>query len=114
MSDISPVVPGFPGNHNGYGAVNPGARNGVHAVNHANGTPRAGSLIEPATTTPSRLTSDSVEVSNFARLLDLARRLPEVRLDKVTQARQAIADGTYDNEDVLDHTISRMVEEEQL
>jgi flagellar biosynthesis anti-sigma factor FlgM len=118
MSDLSSIVPGFPGS-NGYGLHHPVNRNGSPGVNQVQGTSRiSGSTTgvdAAAAAAGSRIgDSDSVQVSDFARLLDQARRLPDVRLDRIAHARQAIANGEYDADDVLNHTIDRIFEEEEL
>ena len=118
MSDFSSIVPGLPGipgGPNGYGQASSIHRNG--AASYA--APVNPVESSPATDPNNRISSyqpgeDRVEVSDFARYLEQLRRLPEVRLDRVAAARQAIAEGAYDDEGVLDATIERMSEEEGL
>ena len=43
-------------------------------------------------------TDDSVELSDVATLQSAAREVPDVREDRVAQARARIAAGEYDNE----------------
>ena len=106
MSDISSVVP------NGSGSAVP--------VNRVFGASAAGPALRPASVVevmPSRseaMATDRVELSNFARYLDQLRRLPEVRIDRVTQVRQAIAEGTYETPDKIDLVIDRLAEDELL
>ena len=53
--------------------------------------------------------SDEVhEVDAQARLLDMARRLPKVRLDKVMKIRDEIAAGTYLTEEKMQATVDRI------
>ena len=42
--------------------------------------------------------NDSVEISNTAALQTVAREVPDIREDRVAQARDRIASGEYDNE----------------
>ena len=106
MSDISSVVP------NGSGSAVP--------VNRVFGASAAGPALRPASVVevmPSRseaMATDRVELSNFARYLDQLRRLPDARIDRVTQVRQAIAEGTYETPDKIDLVIDRRAEDELL
>lgn len=54
---------------------------------------------------------DRVELSDFARHLDRLRQLPEVRLERIARAREAIEAGAYDSERVLDETIDRLADD---
>ena len=55
--------------------------------------------------------SDTVEISNHARLLERIRNQPDVRVDLVERVRQAILDGTYESDDKLDVAVERMLED---
>ena len=99
MSDISSIGSG------GLGSVGPISRTGLH-TSHANGTPQS---ADPAT---NRLDLDRVEVSEHARFLDLLRRLPEVRLNRIDEIRQSIAAGEYVTEEKLDVALDRLLTEE--
>jgi anti-sigma28 factor (negative regulator of flagellin synthesis) len=98
MSDISSIGSG------GLGSVGPVNRTSLHPA-QANGTPRLEASFESAAV-------DRVEVSESARWLDVLRRLPEVRLDRIAQLRQAIDDGAYDSDDKLDVALDRLLTEE--
>lgn len=115
MSDISSIIPGIPGGPGGYGPAGPVHRNGA-ASYAAPVAPVENAPTVEAANRISSLTSgeDRVEVSDFARYLEQLRRLPDVRLDRIAAARQAIVDGAYDDEQVLNATIVRMTEEEGL
>ena len=67
--------------------------------------------IERPLPAPARPGSDTVELSDHARLLDQIRRLPDGRLDRVESVREAIAAGTYDTEDKLTLAIERMLDD---
>lgn len=55
--------------------------------------------------------SDSVQISPVARYLDLYHRMPEVRMDKVQAAREAIAAGQMDTPERLSLALDRMLED---
>jgi anti-sigma28 factor (negative regulator of flagellin synthesis) len=48
-------------------------------------------------------------VDDHARFLEIARKLPKVRLDKVMKIREEIAAGTYVNEEKLQATVDRLL-----
>ena len=99
MSDISSIGSG------GLGSVGPVSRTSLHAAT-ANGTPRLPELAgDPAS-------PDRVELSEHSRFLDLLRRLPDVRLDRISELREAIAAGEYDTDAKLDQALDRMLTEE--
>lgn len=54
---------------------------------------------------------DNIEISSEARLLQQLSELSDVRADKVAEARQKIAAGEFDGDDVLQAAIDRMIEE---
>jgi Anti-sigma-28 factor, FlgM len=130
MSDLASIVPvpgssPSPGILNGFGsagsvgsagAVGSGSRAGAAgSLTGANATPAvdlSNRLADLDVSSSSATGGDRVEVSDFARYLDQLRRLPDVRPDRIAAARQAIAQGAYDSEDVLNITIDRMSEEE--
>ncbi|UCD74696.1 MAG: flagellar biosynthesis anti-sigma factor FlgM [Phycisphaerales bacterium] len=58
-----------------------------------------------------RTPADRVELSDHARFLDRIRQFPEVRTDRIENVRQAIADGTYETDEVLEIVIDRLAEE---
>lgn len=51
---------------------------------------------------------DTVEVSEHAKWMERLRQLPAVRIDKVNQVRQAIADGSYETDDRLNAAIDQL------
>jgi len=59
----------------------------------------------------SRLSNDTVEISDMAKYLGEMKNLPEVRQDKVDSIRQAISDGTYSTDDKLDTVVSGLMED---
>lgn len=56
-------------------------------------------------------TSDTVEISQQARIAAKLASLPEVRTDLVAQVKAEIEAGTYDTQEKLDIAISRMLNE---
>ncbi len=57
------------------------------------------------------IASDQVDLSDRARFLDQLRGLPEVRVDRVQAARDAINDGRYDTDERLNLAIDRLLKE---
>lgn len=54
---------------------------------------------------------DRVELSEYSRLLDQLRHLPEVRQDLVRTIRDAITQGTYETPQKLGEAIERLFAE---
>jgi anti-sigma28 factor (negative regulator of flagellin synthesis) len=94
MPDVSSI---------GSGPVGPVNRPGLHHHGPDNGRIRT-DPNQPAS-------SDRVELSDHARLLDEIRRLPEVRSDRVEAVREALDAGTYETEDRLNTAIERLLED---
>ncbi|HVS72791.1 MAG TPA: flagellar biosynthesis anti-sigma factor FlgM [Phycisphaerae bacterium] len=55
--------------------------------------------------------SDTVEISDVARYLNELKKLPDVREAKVNDARQAIANGTFESPQRIDGTVDRLMAE---
>lgn len=55
--------------------------------------------------------SDSVEVSDHARYLDMLRNMPAVRNDLIERIRGEIFDGTYETPQRLDAAIDGLVDD---
>lgn len=53
---------------------------------------------------------DEVEISETGRMLSSLRSEQPLRLDKIAQIKQAIADGTYETDQKLQVTIDRLLE----
>lgn len=56
-----------------------------------------------------KATQDAAAVDENARLLDIARSLPKVRLDKVMKVRDEIAAGTYITDEKIQATVDRFL-----
>ena len=87
-----------------------GATNGVNNAQRVytpaqTGEARAASALKPAE-------GDRVEISGAARLRDAISQLPDVRADKVAQARLMIAAGGMDTPERLDAAIDRMLDDQ--
>ncbi|HWB18763.1 MAG TPA: flagellar biosynthesis anti-sigma factor FlgM [Phycisphaerales bacterium] len=63
--------------------------------------------------TASVVGEDRVELSDHAKLIDRLRNLPDVRADRVAQAKAAIARGDYDTPDALDKVLNGLLEDLQ-
>ena len=55
--------------------------------------------------------ADTVEISDSARYLSELKKLPDVRSDKVQQARELIASGQFETPDRINGTVDRLLEE---
>ncbi len=55
--------------------------------------------------------TDQAEISDQARFLAKLRQVPEVRAEKIEAARQAIADGVYDTDEILRAAVERLLDE---
>jgi len=102
MSDLSSI-----GSNGSVGPINR-----ITASPYINGVAKAAQTVEPVSRLGVSAESDRVELSDFARYLEQIRKLPDARLDRVTQVREAIAQGTYETGDKLDQAIQRLAEEE--
>lgn len=91
MPDVSSI---------GTGPVGP-IDHGTHrtAAHRLNGTDR------------SDRADDRVEVSEHARFLDRIRQLPDIRMDRVREVRDAIDAGRYETEERLDTALERLVQD---
>jgi len=115
MSDLASAFPGGSGSvshisHATHGTfagsvTSTGRMTSVPAVKAAGAFGPAPQLERPAAS------ADRVEVSDVARFMDMLRRLPEARLERVHAARQSIEQGRYESEDVLNQTVTRLGED---
>ncbi len=66
---------------------------------------------EPDTTVATLVADDrdQVEISSVARALSLLESAPDIRMDKVAQAREAIARGEYETPERIDYTVRRLL-----
>jgi negative regulator of flagellin synthesis FlgM len=78
------------------------AINAPHATSRVDSTPAA--LRSGATT-------DTVDISETGRLLEMAAQLPDIRSDRVQQLRAEIAQGGYDTAEKLDMALERLLDE---
>lgn len=69
---------------------------------------RAGEETRPARATP---VPDRVDISEMGQLLSTLDVDSEVRIDKVMEIREAIANGTYVTDAKINYTVSRLLEE---
>jgi len=106
MSDIASVFPGGTGplgHLNHAGPVSPTSRVAPSSTSQPTGALGPA----PRTDRPS-VAGDRVEVSDVARFMDLLRRLPSARLDRVESARLAIDQGKYETDEVIEQTITQL------
>ena len=75
------------------------------------GQPPGGSLANIQQSSAAEKKQDKVEISTSALFMSKIAMLPEVRLDKVTQIRGQLAEGTYDLETKLSAAIEKFLED---
>ena len=54
---------------------------------------------------------DEVQISDTARLVEMAGQLPDIRQDRVSQIRQQIAAGTYETDEKINLALERLLDE---
>ena len=83
--------------------------NRIHTSEGVQGVHRA-RTGRPNTTTSAQqgYPSDKVEISDVARYTIQAKSLPDIRADRVADAKAKIASGYYDSPDVLAATVERL------
>ncbi|HEX4148307.1 MAG TPA: flagellar biosynthesis anti-sigma factor FlgM [Pirellulales bacterium] len=79
---------------------------GAQAIN-APHSARASSL---GSTTGSTI-SDQLDISPAGQLLDQINQMPDIRQDRVSQLRSAIAGGTYETDDKLNTAVNNLLDE---
>jgi anti-sigma28 factor (negative regulator of flagellin synthesis) len=94
MSDIPPISgSGVPG-----GPLPPRESEGGDGVKRGPASP------------PAAGDEDQVEISEVGQLLSTLEIEGDIRIDRVMEIREAIANGTYETEAKLEYTISRLME----
>ena len=73
--------------------------------------PEATTEIAASSTVETTLTTDRVEFSQQAQLLEKIHQLPDVRQDKIDAVKDAISNNTYLTDDRLDIAVNRMIDE---
>lgn len=95
MPDISPMGPG---------SLGPADRTALSGLRPELRTPGHGSESVDRR-------ADRVELSEHARTLDRLHRLPAVRSERLAAIREAIANGTYEDEHRLTTAMERLLED---
>ena len=54
---------------------------------------------------------DRIEISDHARHLAAIKRLPDTRMEKIDAAREAIADGALNSDEMLEKALEIMISE---
>ena len=89
----------------------------VYGTNYVHGpqsvsAPHAGRVGAQALERPAGAsTTDEVQLSTAAQLLDAVRELPEIRADRVAQLRAAIASGEYETPERIEGALARLLDE---
>jgi len=80
---------------------------GSHAIN----APHAARLDAASQPMRAGSVTDTVDISETGRLLELAASLPEIRNDRVQSLRAQIASGMYETNEKLDLAVERLLDE---
>ena len=73
--------------------------------------PEATTEIAAGSNVETTLTTDRVEFSQQAQLLEKIHQLPDVRQDKIDAVKDAISNNTYLTDGKLDIAVNRMIDE---
>ncbi len=87
-----------------YGAA---SVHGAQAIN----APHAARLDSAQPSMRGGAVTDTLDISETGRLLEMAAQLPDIRADRVEQLRTAIAQGGYDTAEKLDLALERLLDE---
>lgn len=55
--------------------------------------------------------SDQLDISSAGQLIDQMSQIPDIRQDRVSQLRSAIASGQYETDDKLSTALDRLLDE---
>ncbi len=87
-----------------------GGTNGVGGPQNVQPKNGEGQAVKPNAQNEA-LQADRVEISDAARVRDAISRTPDIRSEKVTQAREMIAAGEMDTPEHMDVALGRLLEE---
>jgi len=105
MSDLSSIGSGLNGLGGSVGPVN---RLAPAAPIHN----RLDHLVEPIESAAASADADRVELSDFARYLDMLRQVPDVRHSLIDRVKSQIEAGTYECDEKIDAAIENFAREE--
>ena len=78
---------------------------------HAISAPHAARLDAAHQPLRAGAVTDTVDISETGRLLEMAAQLPDIRGDRVQDIRAQIAGGVYETSDKLDMALERLLDE---
>jgi hypothetical protein len=105
MSDLSSIGSGLNGSG---GPLSPVNRLAPATPLHN----RLDHLVEPIEVSIPRVEGDRVELSEFARYLDMLRQLPDVRQNLIDRVKTQIEAGTYETDDKIDAALENFMRDE--
>jgi len=73
--------------------------------------PHTSRATTAAGSTGSTAVSDQLDISSAGQLLDRINQMPDIRQDRVSQLRAAIAQGNYETDDKLGAAVSNLLDE---
>jgi negative regulator of flagellin synthesis FlgM len=83
----------------------------IHASHAVNGPHAArGSQSIGAANTPAAIT-DQLDISSAGQFADMMSSIPDIRQDRVSALRSAIADGSYETDHKLNVALDRLLDE---
>lgn len=83
----------------------------VHGPQSISGPHRAAATQSPAAAAYSTRGADQLDISPQAELLSRMRDIPEIRVDRVMELREAIESGDYETPEKLDLALERLLDE---
>lgn len=83
----------------------------VHGPQSINAPHRAAASQSPAAAAYSSRGADQLDISPQAELVSRMRDIPEIRVDRVLQIREAIEAGEYETPEKLDMALERLLDE---
>ena len=91
--------------------VSPVGKGPLGPVNRNTASERMRGRDELRQDQPQESTTDRVELSRHAQLMEELRRLPETRVERVEAVRAALQSGDYETEERLQVAIDRLLQD---
>lgn len=85
----------------------PQSLHGPQAIN----APHSAKAAKPAAPTEGTPIKDEVNISDAARFIEQAAKVPEVRQERIDSIREQIANGTYETQAKFDVAVDRLLDE---
>ena len=88
----------------------------VHGPSHVHGAqqirgPHTPGSIEPSAAPGSAAIGDRLDISEAGQIADRMAEIPDIRAERVDALRAAIANGSYETENILSTAVDRLLDE---